>query len=367
MNEIKSLPVRSGGKFSYNITYHDDFQALPAEITALGKSYGKLCIVSESTVAPLYLDPLRQTLERAGFTVHAFVFPAGEAEKNLSNVEDLYEFLIRNHFDRHDALIALGGGVTGDLTGFAAATYLRGIDFIQVPTTVLAMVDSSVGGKTGVDFRSFKNMVGAFHMPSIVYMNFETLKTLPARQIASGAAEVLKHGLIRDRSYFSWMGEHRAEIGALDPSAVHHMIYVSNQIKADVVEADPTEQGIRSILNFGHTIGHAVEKLMHFTLFHGECVSIGMHAALLISKQRGFITGQEYTDALQVLQSYDLPVTVHGENVPTASEILAATKSDKKMQHGRIRFILLTEIGNAAPFDDVTDEEMLAGIDAVLE
>lgn len=217
-----------------------------------------------------------------------FIFPAGEESKTLATVENLYEFLIQNKFERRDMLAALGGGVVGDLTGFTAATYLRGIDFIQIPTSLLAQVDSSIGGKTGVDFRAYKNMVGAFHQPKLVYSCAETLKTLTEQQYISGLGEIIKHGLIKDIAYYHWLKEHKEAILSRDTQTMIEMIEVSCRIKKEVVENDPEEAGERALLNFGHTLGHAVEKLMNFTMLHGECVAVGMHGAAWHFKRKKY-------------------------------------------------------------------------------
>lgn len=224
-------------------------------------------------------------------------------------------------------LVALGGGVVGDLTGFAAATYLRGIDFIQVPTSLLAQVDSSIGGKTGVDFRAYKNMVGAFHQPRLVYMNTSTLSSLNTRLFNSGFGEILKHGLIKDASYFQWLKDNIEKIADLDSGYLEEMIYRSCEIKRKVVENDPTEKGERAQLNFGHTLGHAIEKQMNFELYHGECVVLGMIAALNICLERGTITKEEYDDIYNTFKAYNFPMTV---DKTTIDDVIAASKNDKK-------------------------------------
>ncbi len=246
-----------------------------------------------------------------------FIFPAGEENKNLDTVRNLYEALIVKQFDRHDYLLALGGGVVGDLCGFGAATYLRGISFIQVPTTLLSQVDSSIGGKTGVDFDSYKNMVGAFHMPKLVYSSTATLKTLSEEQFSSGMGEVIKHGLIKDASYYQWLMEHAAEIHSRDLTVLSEMVLVSNKIKRDVVEKDPTEQGERALLNLGHTLGHAIEKLSDFRLVHGHCVGLGCIAAMAISINRGMIRSEELPKLLTVMEQFAMPVSVSGLSAET--------------------------------------------------
>ena len=303
---MKTLTVKREGtstEFSYEIVWDGSYER----------------IVTDSTVSELYLEEVKNALSPLFETVTAFVFPAGEASKNLGTVKDLYTHLIENHFERKDILFALGGGVVGDLTGYAAATYLRGIDFIQLPTTLLAQVDSSVGGKTGVDFDQYKNMVGAFHHPRLVYMNMATLKSLNGEQFACGMGEVLKTGLIRDEKFYIWTINHMSEIEERIEPVLTKMIQKCCDIKRQVVENDPTEQGERAVLNLGHTIGHAIEKLKNFELLHGQCVALGT----------------------------------------------AATKSDKKMEQGTIKFILLESVGHAVVDRTVTDEEMLEAINSI--
>lgn len=246
----KSIPVTDGTNVIYTIELKKDFGDLCKELTRLKISPDqKLCIVTDSNVAPLYAKEVQDQLSAVFSNVFLHIFPAGEASKNTDTVGALYQFLIENHFDRRDILLALGGGVVGDLTGFTAATYLRGIDFIQIPTTLLSQVDSSIGGKTGIDFMQYKNMVGAFYQPKLVYMNLSVLHSLPGKQIVSGMGEIIKHGLIKDASYFEWLIAHEKEICALDPEILEEMIYISCNIKRDVVERDPKEQGERALLN----------------------------------------------------------------------------------------------------------------------
>ena len=324
----------------------------------------RMAVVTDSVVGPLYLERVAESLKAAGYAVSAYEFPAGEKSKKFGTLSDILEFLARERVTRADCLAALGGGVVGDLTGYAAATYLRGIGFVQMPTTLLSQVDSSIGGKTGVDFDSYKNMVGAFHMPRLVYMSLGALKTLPERQFAAGMAEVIKNGLIQDRAYYEWLNGHRQEIRSGAYEAILSMVYESCRIKKQVVEEDPTEQGIRAWLNFGHTAGHAVEKLKHFEWHHGECVSVGCAAAAWISLRRGLITEEEYEGMEETLRSFGLPVRVADVSPESALE---AVRHDKKMEAGKIKFILLKKIGEAFVAPDVEDEEILDAIRHVKE
>ena len=350
------MDVKKDGQFCYHIYLEPDFAKLPEALEPLNIKERKLCIVADSTTAELYGAELKEVLTDTCAHVSMFVFPAGEANKTLNTVRDLYEHLILEKFDRKDMLVALGGGVVGDLTGFAAATYLRGIGFIQVPTTLLSQVDSSIGGKTGVDFDAYKNMVGAFHMPRLVYMNLNVLRSLPDRQFACGMGEIIKHGLIQDPDYLEKLSTYQKEIRQKDYAALLWMVAGSCKVKRHVVEEDPTEQGIRAWLNFGHTIGHSVEKLKDFALCHGECVAIGCAAAAWMSWKRGLISEQEKEAIEQLLSDYQLPVRVEGLK---PEDVVKTTKLDKKMDAGKVKFVLLKKIGEAFVTRDVEDEELL--------
>ena len=350
------MDVKKDGQFCYHIYLEPDFAKLPEAVEPLNIKERKLCIVADSTTAELYGAELKEILKETCTYVSMFVFPAGEVNKTLNTVRDLYEHLILEKFDRKDMLVALGGGVVGDLTGFAAATYLRGIGFIQIPTTLLSQVDSSIGGKTGVDFDAYKNMVGAFHMPRLVYMNLNVLKTLPDRQFACGMGEIIKHGLIQDSDYLEKLSTYQREIREKNYAALLWMVAGSCKVKRHVVEEDPTEQGIRAWLNFGHTIGHSVEKLKDFTLCHGECVAIGCAAAAWMSWKRGLISEKEKEAAEQLLLDYQLPVRVKGLK---PEDIVKTTKLEKKMDAGKVKFVLLKKIGEAFVTRDVEDEELL--------
>lgn len=348
----------------YDIVIERDFSKLAGEVSKLGIKGRKLCVVTDSNVGKLYADEVKTELEKTGNAVFVYTFEAGEQSKNLDTVEDVYEYLIVNKFDRKDMIVALGGGVVGDLSGFTAATYLRGIDFIQVPTSLLAQVDSSIGGKTGVDFRAYKNMVGAFHQPRLVYMNLSVLGSLSERLFNSGFGEIIKHGFIKDKEYYTWLKDNSEFIKAHDYDALEKMIAVSCNIKRNVVELDPTEKGDRALLNFGHTLGHAIEKLKNFELYHGECVVLGMVAALDISRKRNLITDAEYEDAIKTFKAYNFPVTVDGISV---EDVIKVSKNDKKMDAGKIKFILLDRIGNAYIDKTVTDDEMRDALKSVIK
>lgn len=357
------LTVHLNEKPVYDIVLEHSFQRLGEEASPF-ISGRRVCIVTDSIVADLYLKEVAEILQPFCREVISFIFPFGEKHKNLNTVRDLYEKLILAKFDRNDILVALGGGVVGDLCGFGAATYLRGIDFIQIPTTLLSQVDSSIGGKTGVDFDSYKNMVGAFHMPRLVYSSTAVLNTLSEEQFSAGMGEIIKHGLIQDRSYYEFLEKNAQKILQRDPAVCEKMILGSDQIKRKVVEEDPTEKGVRSYLNFGHTLGHAIEKLGNFQLLHGCCVGLGSLAAAYISAERGLISMEEADHLKDILNLFHIPVTVSGMD---SRDIIAATKNDKKMDGGVIKFILLEKIGSAYVDKTVTEKEMEKGLSYILK
>ena len=362
-NMDNKITVLYENKPCYDILYRNDFKDLNTVLNDLQCKDRKVCIVTDSNVNEKYAELVLQQIVSDVKNVSIFTFPYGEVNKNLDTVHNLYEFLISKAFDRNDILVALGGGVVGDLTGFAAATYLRGIRFVQIPTTLLSMVDSSMGGKTGVDFNSYKNMVGAFYMPKCVYMNLSTLKTLQSKEYFSGMGEIIKHGLIKDANYYQWLKQHIKGIKDMDYTILCSMIKRSCEIKKEVVELDPKEQGDRALLNFGHTIGHAVEKLMDLRLLHGECVAIGMVAASYISMKRGYITTEEFSDIKKLIEDFQLPVNI---NELDKDEILEAITRDKKMDAGKIKFILLRSIGDAYIDTTVTRQEMVEAVDYLM-
>lgn len=354
------LPILYNKKPCYDIVFSHTFEELPQELQDLGAENRKICIYTDSNVEKLYAKQIQELLEPVCRKVILFSFPAGEEYKTLDTIKEAYKTLIEAGFDRKDLILALGGGVVGDMAGYTAATYLRGIDFVQVPTTLLAQSDSSIGGKTGVDFDGYKNMVGAFHMPSLVYMNLATLKTLDARQFYNGFAEVMKHGLIKDAIFYEWLLDKMYEICERDLDTLEEMIMRSCTVKKLVVEKDPTEQGERALLNFGHTIGHAIEKYKNFTLSHGECVALGCVAAAFISWKHELITMEEYYEVRDMFVPFNLPISV--EDIDP-QEVLRLTKSDKKMKDGTLQFILLKRVGKAMRDTSVTDEDILAALD----
>lgn len=361
--DCNKLTVHLHSKEIYDINFTTSFDELTSLVENLSENKRRICIVTDSNVEPLYAEQIRTLLNEISTKVTVFTFDAGEASKNLDTVKMLYTHLIKEGFDRKDLLVALGGGVVGDLTGYTAATYLRGIDFIQIPTTLLSQCDSSIGGKTGVDFDGYKNMVGAFYMPKLVYMNLSVLETLDDRQFFSGFAEVMKSALIKDADFYEWLIENMYEICEKDMDVLKLMVLNSCDIKRCVVEKDPTEKGERALLNLGHTIGHAIEKAKGFELLHGECVALGCVAAAYISWQHKLLTMDEYYEIRDMFVPFNLPISVEGID---AEEICRLTKSDKKMSSGHIRFILLKKIGKAVIDETVSDDEIIKAVNEII-
>ena len=356
------LTINYEKKPCYDIVFSSDFSGLLEELQDLNIAERRIAIIADSNTSSLYGEEVKSILEGNCKKVILHTFPAGEENKTLDTLKEIYKNLIEEKYDRKDLLLALGGGVVGDITGYAAATYLRGIDFVQVPTTLLAQSDSSIGGKTGVDFDGYKNMVGAFYMPKLVYMNVGTLKTLDDRQFYSGFAEVMKHGLIKDAMFYEWLLENMYEIHDRDLAVLEEMIMRSCTVKKLVVEKDPKEQGDRALLNFGHTIGHAIEKAKNFELMHGECVALGAVAAAFISWKHNWLSMEEYYEIRDMFVPFNLPISIDDIN---PEEILSLTKSDKKMATGQIKFVLLKKVGKAVIDTTVTDEDILNAINEI--
>ena len=308
----------------------------------------QVMVVSNETVAPLYLEKTLEAL--AGFEVATCILPDGEEFKTLETVNRIYGELLEKRFTRQSTLIALGGGVIGDMTGFAAATYQRGVHFIQVPTTLLSQVDSSVGGKTGVNHPLGKNMIGAFYQPRLVLADTATLRTLDDRQYSSGLAEVIKYGLIVDEPFFAWLEEHMDALLARDPEHLAYAIQRSCRCKADVVEADEKEAGQRALLNLGHTFGHAIETGMGYgEWLHGEAVGTGMCMAADLSHRLGWLSSQAFDRTVGLIERAKLPVTPPKSlSVERFLELMAV---DKKVVDGRLRLVLLKNIGHSLVTD----------------
>ena len=303
----------------------------------------KIAIISNPTVDDLYGKSLRTSLQDSGFSVVQYNVPDGEEYKNLTTLERIYDFLIERNLDRGCGLIALGGGVVGDMAGFAAATFLRGLPYIQIPTTLLAQVDSSVGGKTAVNHSQGKNLIGAFYQPEAVYIDIDTLDTLPSREISAGLAEVVKYGVIHDYEFFCWLEDHVQSLKQRDPDSFIYAIKKSCQVKAEIVAIDEREGSIRAFLNFGHTFGHAVEKLSGYgQVKHGEAVSIGMVVAAKVSHRQGLCSGEEVARIAGLLQSLELPVIPPNFSL---EDYVVSMQRDKKVNDGTLSLVLNQGIG----------------------
>jgi len=317
-----------------------------------------VAIVTNTTVAPLYLDQLTKTLQAVGVSVIPIILPDGEAYKNTETLNKIYDVLLQNRCERSTTLIALGGGVIGDLTGYAAATYLRGVPFIQIPTTLLSQVDSSVGGKTGINHPLGKNMIGAFYQPQVVLADIDTLKTLPARELSAGMAEVIKYGLIRDAEFFNWLEAHIEALMALDESAISEAIYRSCRNKAEVVARDEHETGERALLNLGHTFGHAIENAMGYGVWlHGEAVAAGTMMAADLSQRMGWLTAAEVSRIHALLTKASLPLDAPKLSV---DQYLDLMQMDKKVADGKIRLVLQQGIGKSVITSDYDAEKLRA-------
>jgi 3-dehydroquinate synthase len=306
----------------------------------------KTAIISNPTVYSLYGERVSDSIKKAGFDPIAVIIPDGEEYKDLTRLNQIYDELLAHGLDRSSALIALGGGVIGDVTGFAASTYMRGIPCIQVPTTLLAQVDSSVGGKTGVNHKLGKNMIGTFWQPKLVWIDLGTLKTLPEREIRAGLAEVIKYGVVYDEEFFDFLEAGRDRVLGLDEAALTHIIRRSCEIKADVVSKDERESGLRAILNYGHTIGHAIETVTGYTRFlHGEAVAIGMCLEARLAQMLSLIDKDQVLRIKALTDSYGLPSEIP-EDVDL-SDIVSSMRLDKKAVAGELKFVLPERIGRA--------------------
>ncbi len=322
------------------------------------QSMRRVIVVTNPTVAALWLAPLLQSLAAAGIAAATITIPDGEAHKGQRTLDDVLTRLLEMRAERSTALVALGGGVVGDVTGFAAAIYQRGMPFVQIPTTLLAQVDSSVGGKTGINHPLGKNMIGAFHQPRMVLIDTACLATLPPRELAAGMAEVVKHGAIRDATFFAWLERNVAQLAASDPDALRHAIHTSCVIKAAVVAMDEREGGVRAVLNFGHTFGHAIEAHAGYGVWlHGEAVGAGMVlAARLSARVRGLPAG-DVERLVMLLRQLDVPTAAPSLPLARWRDLMGR---DKKVAAGRIRFVLLDALGEAVVTDAVPDADLAA-------
>jgi 3-dehydroquinate synthase len=320
----------------------------------------QVCIVTNTTIAPLYLDRVKALLTN-DYQIDVVILPDGEQYKQLDTINQIYDCLLEGRHNRTTTLIALGGGVVGDMTGFAAATYQRGVNFIQIPTTLLAQVDSSVGGKTGVNHPLGKNMIGAFHQPEVVIIDIDVLQTLPSRELSAGIAEIIKYGLINDAKFYSWLESNIASLMSLDAAITSAAILKSCQSKACVVSADEKESGLRATLNFGHTFAHAIEAAQGYGQWlHGEAVATGMLVALDLSARMGWVNKKEVARLRYLLETANLPVTVP-ENM-TERQFLDIMAVDKKVLNGKLRLVLLKSVGCAIVTEDAPQEKISQSI-----
>lgn len=321
-----------------------------AELARLGYS-GAVVIVTDENVAALFAGEVERALVGKGFTPEFIVIPPGEERKSLETAGMLYNRLNEIGAERSTPLLALGGGVVGDLTGFVAATYFRGLPLVHLPTTLLAQVDSSIGGKVAVDHGRLKNNVGAFHQPAAIIADTSCLAYLPEREFRNGLAEVIKSAAIRDEAFFRYLEEDIDRVLSRDEKALEHVVAVTARIKASVVEEDEKDTGLRNILNYGHTIGHGIESASSFSLCHGECVAIGMVAAGYIAESMGSVGSEDVERQRSLLVRAGLPVRVPETVNP--DEVLSAMTRDKKISRGRLRFVLMTRIGEVVVRSDV--------------
>lgn len=339
---------------SYPICITTSFDELGKTVQSL-RTGSKILIVTDENVDKFYSDVCTNELEKSGFEVYKHVLIPGEEHKTLDAVYSIYKVLVEQKFDRTSTLVALGGGVVGDITGFAAATYMRGINFVQVPTTLLSQADSSVGGKTGVDFDGHKNVIGAFYQPKLVFINVHTIKTLPKREVSAGLAEVIKHGFILDAEYCDYIKDNADKIFNYDENVLQYLAKKNCSIKGSVVEVDEKESDLRAILNFGHTIGHAVETVQNFQLLHGECVSIGIVGAFRLAFYLEVVNEATVDEVKEILQKLELPVSLPGLDV---EKVYSHIFYDKKVKDNKLKFILPRRIGEVFQCN-IEDKELI--------
>ena len=353
---MQTLTVDLGNR-SYPIHIGADLLAQP-HLIAAHLPQQRAAVITNTTIAPLYLDRLVQGLAACGVEALPVVLPDGEQYKTWETLNVLFDALLTHRCERKTALIALGGGVIGDLTGFAAASYLRGVPFIQIPTTLLAQVDSSVGGKTGINHPLGKNMIGAFYQPLLVLADIGTLRTLPSRELSAGLAEVIKYGLIYDAVFFAWLEANMEKLLTQDEASIAYAVYRSCEIKAEVVAQDERETGLRALLNLGHTFGHAIESGMGYgNWLHGEAVAAGTVLAADLSQRMGLLTASEVERIRALYRAAGLPDTAPDLGTDSYKRSMGL---DKKVEGGRIRFVLLRGIGSALLSADVLDTDLNA-------
>lgn len=347
------------GERSYPISIGENLLARAELFSSVIKGK-KVMIVTNDVVSPLYLERIKETL--INFELDQVILPDGEKHKNIQTFEIILTRLLANKHARDTTIVALGGGVIGDMAGFAAACYQRGVPFIQVPTTVLAQVDSSVGGKTAVNHELGKNMIGAFYQPQAVIIDINCLKTLPAREFSAGMAEVIKYGIIYDQEFFTWIADNSKNIKALEPEAIIYMIKRCCEIKAEVVSLDEKEHGIRALLNLGHTFGHAIEAEQGYgNWLHGEAVAVGMVLAAKTSLILGLVEHAEVEQIIQLITEFDLPLAAPKEM--HYEQFAVHMQLDKKVLDGKLRLILPTSIGTSEIVEGVSEQVLRSVIE----
>jgi len=349
------------GKKSYEVTIEAGIRnKINEELLKIGvKNNRKILVISNKEISDLYIEEFLKPLKRNNYQVQIFLIKAGELHKNVETLIEIYNFAFEFGLDRNSLIIALGGGIVGDITGLAAATWLRGIDYIQIPTTLLSMVDSSVGGKTAVNHPKGKNLIGAFHQPKAVFIDPETLKTLPKREFNAGMAEVIKYGVIKDKKLFEFLEneKNKNKLINLENECLIKIINSSIKTKSHIVSKDEQEHGVRAILNYGHSFGHVIENLCGYGEFlHGEAISIGMKIAGRIALEKGLWSNEEFIRQDNLLKSYSLPTKIPKIN---KKEVITILMGDKKVRDGKMRFILPKGIGEVDIYDDVLDSLFL--------
>jgi 3-dehydroquinate synthase len=358
---VQTLTVNLGDR-SYPIFVGPGLLPRAGEFLKQAGVRGKVAVVTNPTVAQLYLDALCEALTSTGFQATPILVPDGEAHKDLKSLASIYDRLIDDRLERSACIVALGGGVIGDLAGFAAATYLRGVPYVQVPTTLLAQVDSSVGGKTGVNHQDGKNLIGAFYQPRLVLIDVEVLQSLPRRELIAGLAEVIKYGIIEDPALFRLLEQEHRRLVGLDQELLMQVIATCCAIKARVVEKDEREDDYRAVLNFGHTIGHALEAATGYSRFlHGEAVGIGMAKASAISAQQGFCDQSSLRRIHDLIEKVGLPLEIPPE--VSVDSLIQGMELDKKSAGGKIKFVVCAGIGKTR-FHSLTPAEILSALSA---
>ncbi len=369
MSAHETVTVSLGDR-SYDIVVGQDVLARAGELMAPVLRQPRVIVVTDEKVAPLHLEMLQTTLNAASIRHESIVLPAGEQTKKFEMLQDLIDQILDQGIERGTTLVALGGGVIGDITGFAAAVTLRGLDFVQIPTTLLAQVDSSVGGKTGINTRQGKNLVGAFHQPRLVLADTGVLDTLPRRELLAGYAEIVKYGLINKPEFFAWLEGHGAAVRDGDPDARRHAIVESCRAKADIVAQDEREAGLRALLNLGHTFGHALEAETGYSdaLLHGEGVAIGMVLAFELSTQLGLCPAKDTDEVRRHLASIGLPTTPGQAlgNTWSNDNLLAHMAKDKKVADGKMTFILARGIGKSFLSQDISRGDLITLLEGAM-